>query len=82
VSAQELHQAVNGVALAERLDIFLLYRERFGKRPERLALSHAEIDALKAGDLLTFDLHKLAAGETAPFYRGIPVVVQGDRHGR
>jgi hypothetical protein len=80
VSSQELRHAVSGVALAERLDIFILYRGRLGRPPERLALTRPEIDALYQADLL--ELHIATATRTEParpFYRGFPVVEQGSK---
>jgi len=77
VSSQELHHALSGVALAERLDIFILYRGRHGRPPDRLALTRPEIDALYAADLL--ELHHREAGDPVPFYAGFPVVLQGSK---
>ena len=76
MSPQERRHGERGVALAERLDIFILYRGRHGRPPERLALTRAEIDALYLAVLL--ERHHQAP----PTYRGFPVVVQGDRHAR
>ncbi len=80
MSSPELRDAVHGVALADRLDIFILYRGRLGRPPERLALTRPEIDSLYAADLL--ELHKphLVTPDAArPFYRGFPVVLQGSK---
>lgn len=80
MSSQELRHAFSGVALAQRLDIFILYRGRHGKPPERLALTRPEIDALYAADLLELQKPHLATPDAArPFYRGFPVVLQGSK---
>ncbi len=73
MSSPELRHAVSGVALAERLDIFILWRGRHGSPPERLALTRPEIDALYSADLLELHHHGAAS------YRGFPVVLQGSK---
>lgn len=80
MSSQELRHAVSGVALAERLDIFILYRGRLGRPPERLALTRPEIDSLYAADLI--ELHWPGHGinrPAVPFFHGFPVVQQGSK---
>jgi len=81
VSSPELRDAVQGVALADRLDIFILFRGRHGSPPERLALTRPEIDALYAADLLELHHRGITADGTPPlpFYRGFPVVLQGSK---
>ena len=86
MSSPELRDAVHGVALADRLDIFILYRGRLGRPPERLALSRPEIDSLYAADLIELHHRTIPADDRSPgryapvpFYRGFPVVLQGSK---
>ena len=80
MSAQELHHALSGVAVAIRLDSFILARGRLGKPPERLALTRPEIDALYAADLIELHHDRTKCnGDAVPFYEGFPVVLQGSK---
>jgi len=80
MSASAARHAVDAVALAERLDSFIMARGDHGRPPERLALTCGEIDALYLSDLLELHYRKTPpTDEPVPFYRGFPVVLQGSK---
>ena len=90
MSACVVRGALLGVTLAEHIDEWILHRGRLGRPLERLALSRAQIDALFIADLLEFHVTELPAGAEPPtpiyraepgrpFYRGFPVVEQGNK---
>ncbi len=63
--------ALLGLRVSERLDVFLLWRRKFGRPAERLVLTWRELDALEVFGAV--DWHTDGLG--SPYYKGVPIIM-------
>ena len=81
MSACVVRDALLGVTLAEHIDEWIVHCGRLGRPLERIALTRSQIDALHTADLLELHHRNTPTGDLAvPFYRGFPVVEQGNKN--